>query len=372
VSHELRTPLNAILGWLALVRGGSLSEATREHALDVIERNARAQHQLVADLLDMSGVIAGKMRIDPAELDVADLVEMAVEGVRPAADAKRITLSVEVDDANAVTRADADRLRQAVWNLLTNAVKFTPKEGKVRVRLQREASDLALTVEDTGEGIPPSFLPHVFETFSQADTSAARRHSGLGIGLSIAKHIVELHGGSIEAKSGGPGCGATFVVRLPIAPLVSTSVERSHIPATKSGADGPQIALHGLRILVVDDDDDARELLSFVLERSGAEVHAAPSVAAALSELERHTPHLVISDIGMPGEDGYALIRSIRTQPDETRRNIPAIALTAFARNEDRTRALVEGFNQHLAKPVEPRVLLRTVADLSGRGSPPV
>lgn len=373
VSHELRSPLNAILGWLRLLRGGTLPDGTHEHALDVIERNAKAQNQLVSDLLDMSRVIAGKLRINPSQLDVADLVEMAMEGVRPAADAKRISISMDIDRAQAVTRADGDRLQQAVWNLLTNAVKFTPKEGQIRVQLRRVESDLALTVEDTGEGIPPSFLPYVFETFSQADTSTARRHSGLGIGLPIAKHIVELHGGSIEAKSGGTGQGAAFVLRLPIVPLAPTSVTPATVSATQPAeASALHLDLSGMRVLVVDDDSDARELLTYVLESCGVEVRAAPSVAAALGELQRFTPHLVISDIGMPGEDGYALIRSIRTLPDEAKRSIPAIALTAFVRNEDRTRALVEGFNQHMAKPVDPAALLRAAADLAGRARPHV
>ncbi|HEY6561667.1 MAG TPA: ATP-binding protein [Polyangiaceae bacterium] len=370
VSHELRSPLNAILGWLRLLRGGTLPEGMHEHALDVIERNAQAQNQLVSDLLDMSRVIAGKLRINPTQIDVADLVEMAVEGVRPAADAKRISISLDIDQTHALTRADGDRLQQAVWNLLTNAVKFTPKKGQIRVRLKHIESDLALTIEDTGEGIPPSFLPHVFETFSQADTSTSRRHGGLGIGLPIAKHIAELHGGSIEAKSAGTGQGAAFVLRLPLAPLAPSSLTSEAVPATQPADGGAlHLDLNGIRVLVVDDDSDARELLSYVLESCGVEVLAAPSVAGAIGELQRFTPHLVVSDIGMPGEDGYALIRSIRTLPDEAKRNIPAIALTAFVRNEDRTRALVEGFNRHMAKPVEPSALLRVVADLTGRAS---
>jgi signal transduction histidine kinase/ActR/RegA family two-component response regulator len=372
VSHELRTPLNALLGWLRLLRSGSLPEEKREHALHVIERNAKAQNQLVADLLDASRVIAGKLRVTPVPQDLAPLVEMAVEGVRPAAEAKGITVATSIERENTVTRADAERLQQAVWNLLTNAVKFTPKGGHVTVRLQRVASDIELTVSDDGEGIPASFLPHVFESFSQQDTSASRRHSGLGIGLPIAKHIVELHGGSIDARSDGAGAGATFVLRLPVAPLLSTSSAGSHVPATtdETRSDAARPDLSGLRVLVVDDDADARELLTFVLESCGCVVFACPDVTSAVATLRREPLDVIVSDIGMPGEDGYALIRSVRTLPDEAKRSTPAIALTAFARNEDRTRALVEGFNQHMAKPVEPAVLLRVVADLAGRRVP--
>jgi signal transduction histidine kinase len=368
VSHELRTPLNAILGWLRLIRGGSLDPAKKAHALEVIERNARAQSQLVADLLDISRVITGKIRINPSQVDMGNVVDMAIEGVRPAADAKRIQIDMDIHGDNATLRGDGDRLQQVVWNLLANAVKFTPKDGSVHVQLRRVDSELELTVEDNGEGIPASFLPHVFDSFRQADGSASRAHGGLGIGLSIAKHIVELHGGSIDARSQGLGRGATFVVRLPISPLVSTTFGVSRVPATKDRVSSPPFpnGLEGLRALVVDDDPDARDLVTYVLETCGIEVRAAASAAAALKEFDTFAAHVIISDIGMPEEDGYALIRSIRMLPDSEKRNVPAIALTAFARNEDRTRALLEGFNQHMAKPVEPTALVRAVSDLVG------
>ena len=368
VSHELRTPLNAILGWLRLMRGGALDETKKEHAFAVIERNAEAQSRLVADLLDISRVITGKIRINPSQVDLADVVDMAIEGVRPAADAKSIAIDAEVERASSVMRGDGDRLQQVVWNLLANAVKFTPKKGKVAVRLRRVESDLELVVRDNGEGIVGSFLPHVFDSFRQSDTSASRTHGGLGIGLSIAKHIVELHGGAIEARSEGGGRGATFVVRLPISPLVSTTLGISRVPATKERAANLALptGLEGLRVLVVDDEPDARELVGYVLEACGMEVRMAGSAAAAMTELETFTPHVIISDIGMPDEDGYFLIRNIRTLPHEEKKNIPAIALTAFARNEDRKRALVEGFNVHMAKPVEPTALVRAVVDLAG------
>ncbi len=369
VSHELRTPLNAILGWTRLIREGALEKSKRDHAFEVIERNAKAQSHLVADLLDISRTLTGKIRIYPTELDLANIVDMAIEGVRPAADAKGIEIDSELDRANAQLRGDGDRLQQVAWNLLANAVKFTPKKGKVTVRLRRVDSDLELLVQDTGEGIPPSFLPHVFDSFRQSDTSASRHHGGLGIGLSIAKHIVELHGGSIEARSAGNGEGATFMVRLPISSLVSTTLTSSRVPATTPPTDSVPLptGLEGIRVLVVDDDPDARELVAYVLERCGMEVRLAGSAREALTELETYMPDVVVSDISMPGEDGYALVRSIRTLSSEDKRNIPAIALTAFARNEDRTRALVEGFNLHMAKPVEPTSLVGAVADLAGR-----
>jgi signal transduction histidine kinase/CheY-like chemotaxis protein len=376
VSHELRTPLNAILGWIRIMRSGALDESKRAHAFDVIERNAEAQGRLVADLLDISRVITGKIRIHPAQLNLCDVVDMAVEGVRPAADAKRLSIEMTVDRENAVLRGDADRLQQVVWNLLSNAVKFTLKSGRVRVQLRRIDSDVELVVEDDGAGIEPEFLPHVFESFRQSDVGLSRSHGGLGIGLSITKHIVELHGGTIFAESAGRGLGSKFTVRLPISPLVSTTMGITRAAATKRQATDVELphGLEGLRVLVVDDEPDARDLLTYLLETCGIEVRAAASATEAMRELERYAPHLIISDIGMPDEDGYTLIRSVRTLPNE-KRSIPAIALTAFARNEDRTRALVEGFNRHMAKPVEPKALVQAVVDLvgpnAGRFTPP-
>jgi CheY-like chemotaxis protein len=351
------------------MREGSLAESKREHAFEVIERNAQAQSRIVADLLDISRAITGKIRIQPAQLDFANVVDMAIEGVRPAAEAKKIAIEADLDRANALMRGDADRLQQVVWNLLANAIKFTPKNGRVVVRLRRVESDLEFVVEDNGEGILPAFLPHVFDSFRQSDTTASRSHGGLGIGLSIAKHIVELHGGFVEAQSAGEGKGATFVVRLPILSLISTTFGVSRVPATALPGSNlaPPVGLEGIRVLVVDDDPDARDLVTYVLERCGMKARSAGSAREALAELETFTPDVVVSDIGMPGEDGYALVRSLRTLVSEEKRNIPAIALTAFARNEDRTRALVEGFNMHMAKPVEPTALVGAVADLVGR-----
>jgi signal transduction histidine kinase len=368
VSHELRTPLNSILGWLRLIRGGSLPETKREHALEVIERNAQAQSQLIADLLDVSRVVTGKIRINPSEIDLASIVAMTIEGVRPAADAKEIRLEVDMDPAGIVLRADGDRLQQVIWNLVVNAVKFTKRKGLIRVRVRRTESEVELSVQDDGEGIPAAFLPHVFETFRQSESVTSRSHGGLGIGLSIVKHLVELHGGSIDAQSPGAGQGATFTVRLPTT-LLTPAQRIRQVPATTAEATPTSlpVGLEHIRVLVVDDDPDARELVAYVLETCGMEVHTAASASDARTELGAVTPHVIISDIGMPQEDGYSLIRSIRTLAAEDKKNIPAIALTAFAANEDRTRALVEGFNVYMAKPVEPTALVMAVTDLAGR-----
>ena len=369
VSHELRTPLNAILGWLRLMRSGTLDEARRQHAFEVIERNAEAQDRLVADLLDISRVITGKLRIKLSQVDLSDVVEIAVEAVRPAAAAKRIRLDLELDRDHSVLRGDAERLQQVVWNLVANAVKFTSKGGTVQVRLSRIESDIELVVKDDGEGIEPSFLPHVFEIFQQFDRTSSRLHGGLGIGLSIVKHIVDLHGGSISAHSEGKGRGATFSVRIPISSLISSTLGISRVSTTSSSRDPGALpaGLTDLRVLVVEDDPDARELVTVVLESSGIEVRAVETVAEALAVLESYTPTVICSDIGLLDQDGYALIRSIRSLPDPRKNGIPAIALTAFGRHDDRTRALVAGFNVHLTKPVEPSVLVRTVLELTGR-----
>jgi signal transduction histidine kinase/ActR/RegA family two-component response regulator len=374
VSHELRTPLNAILGWMRLVRAGHLPAGKLEQAYGVIERNANAQNQLVGDLLDISRVITGAIRINPSQVDFSNIVDMAVEDARMSIEAKRITLTVDMDRENSIVRGDSDRLQQVVWNLLTNAVKFTAKDGSIRITVRRVESDIELAIVDNGVGITPDFLPHVFETFRQSDSTVTRTYSGLGIGLSITKHLVELHGGSIQAISDGPGHGASFVVRIPVSPLVSTTVGVGRPPAATAAGDIGAFAdtLAGLRILVVDDDDDARELLLILLETCQVEARGAGSARDAIAALAEFQADVIISDIGMPGEDGYSLIRSIRASADKRIAATPAIALTAYARPEDRTKALVHGFNMHLTKPVAPTELLALVADLSGRQRQPL
>lgn len=371
ISHELRTPLNAILGWIRLLRGGILPTERREHALEVIERNAVVQNQLVADLLDISRIVTGKIKISPTQVDIGSVVEMAIDGVRLAAEAKHIQIEKVRHEGDTVVRADGDRIQQVVWNLLSNAIKFTSKNGRVRVYVRRTDADIEIVVADNGEGIAPEFLPHVFETFRQSGVGYTRSHGGLGIGLSISKHIVELHGGVIEPHSEGIGRGATFIVRLPVSPVVPTTFDVANVPAIHREPASVAIptAVAGLRVLVVDDEVDARDLIAYVLDAAGIEVRTTASMAEALGELRSYSPHVIISDIAMPEEDGYALIRSVRTFSILERRNIPAIALTAFARSEDRTRALVEGFNLHMSKPVEPAMLVRAVIDLAGQSA---
>jgi CheY-like chemotaxis protein/two-component sensor histidine kinase len=372
LSHELRTPLNAILGWSQVLLGTDPPDAgTLADGLRTIERNARAQTQLIADLLDMSRIISGKIRLDVQRLDVAAVIEAAVAAVRPGAEAKGVRLQVTLDPVAGPVRGDPGRLQQVLWNLLSNAIKFTPKGGRVQVVLERVNSHLEVVVSDTGEGIRPEFLPHVFERFRQGDASTTRRHGGLGLGLSIVRQLVELHGGSVRAKSPGEGRGATFVVMLPVAALhedAEAAAGRGH-PAAPSAAASPcgEADLTGVRVLVVDDEPDARDLVRRFLERCGARVRLAGSAAEALEVLAADAPDVLISDIGMPGVDGYDLLRRVRALPDPAARRTPAVALTAFARSEDRTRAMLAGYNVHLSKPLEPAELAATVASLMGR-----
>jgi PAS domain S-box-containing protein len=370
-SHELRTPLNAILGWVRMLRSGHLTEDKRERALETIERNVKIQVQLVEDLLDFNRVITGKLRLALAPLEPAEVVEAAVDVIRPAAEAKHVRLQVLLDPGAGILNGDAERLQQVVWNLLSNAVKFTPKEGRVYVRMQREDSHVEIVVADTGAGIAPAFLPHVFQPFRQQDATATRAHGGLGLGLAIVKHLVELHGGSIEARSDGVGKGATFVVRLPVSPLRSASLPP---PATSVSPRGDTRALlqcppelEGLHVLVCEDEPDARELLESILTGCRANVTLAGSVNDALDRFAEAIPDVIISDIGMPEASGYELIRRIRALPAEKGGRVPAVALTAYASMADRTRALMEGFQNHVSKPTEPQELLAAVAALAGR-----
>lgn len=362
VSHELRTPLTAILGWIRLLRSNDLDEATAADALDTIERNARAQARLIEDLLDMSRIASGKLLLNVQPLELSKAIEAAAESMRPAAEAKRIVLESFVLEP-AIVNGDPARLQQVVWNLLSNAIKFTGEGGRVRLELTRRGAAAEISVTDTGPGISPQFLPHVFDRFRQADASTTRKFGGLGLGLSIVRHLVELHGGTVAATSAGEGKGATFSVTLPLA-------------AARSGGGGPPLRrgerddtprLDGVRVLVVDDERDARNLIKQTLEGCRAEVQTAESVDAAIERFDSFRPDILISDIGMPQKDGYELIARVRKMGPERGGNVPAIALTAFARGEDRRKAMRAGFQQHISKPVEPMELATAVADLAGR-----
>ena len=356
VSHELRTPLNAILGWSRMLRGGALSVAQAAKALETIERNARAQAQLIDDLLDVSRIITGKLRLEIRPADPSLCIEAAIDAVRPTAEAKGVRMHKVVDTGVLFVPADPVRLQQIVWNLLSNAIKFTPREGRVQVRLERVNSHIEIIVSDTGQGIEADFLPYVFDRFRQADQRMARLHGGMGIGLAIVKQLVELHGGSVSASSRGKDQGSSFTVKLPIVAVYQVDLEEGRVhPAARDLLPHMECEdrLDGLKILVVDDEADTRDLLKSGLEGCGAEVELAGSMSEALATIEIKTPDLLISDIGMPGEDGYLLIHRVRALPPEKGGNIPAIALTAYARTEDRLHALRSGFDMHVPKPVE-------------------
>ncbi|MEP0919783.1 ATP-binding protein [Leptolyngbya sp. DQ-M1] len=373
ISHELRTPLNAILGWAQILRTSKVDEVRMHRVLETIERNARSQAQLVEDLLDISRIIAGKIRLNVQTIVPVSMIEAAIETVQPAADAKHIRLQSVLDPAAGPVLGDSERLQQIVWNLLSNAIKFTPKGGRVQVCLQRINSHIEIIVSDTGQGISPDFLPYVFDRFRQADGSITRSFGGLGLGLAIVRQLVELHGGTVHAESPGEGQGATFTVKLPVIAVGATSSgsdsDRVHPAVGGTVEFGSSPRLDGLRLLIVDDDADMRELLAYTLEACGAEVIAAASAAEAIAILTASAAsiHLLISDIGMPDEDGYRLLRRIRALPTEQGGRIPAVALTAYARTQDRTAALLAGFQSHLAKPVEPAELVAVVANLAGR-----
>lgn len=362
LSHEMRTPLNAILGWAQLLRMGGVQGEDVGDAVETIERNARAQAQLVEDLLDLSRIITGKLRLDARPVDFPAIVEAALDAVRPTATARGVRIIPVLDSAATPVLGDPNRLQQVVWNLLSNAIKFTPAEGKVEVCLSRVGNQAELVVSDTGMGISADFLPHVFERLRQADSSSTRRHGGLGLGLAIVRHLVELHGGTVRAQSRGPGLGATFTVTLPLASKASTNGTPRDETLLAKPTDGR--ALAGVRVLVVDDEPDARKLASHILELQGARVTTAASAREALREIGRFHPHVLLGDINMPGEDGYAMMRQVRALPASEGGRVPAIALTAMARQEDRKAALLAGFQLHLAKPIEPEQLSRAIAGL--------
>ena len=369
LSHELRTPLTAILGWVHILRATQQDGEGARHGLEVIERNAEAQHQLIRDLLDVSRIITGKLRLDTKQIELAPVVEAAIDSVRQAADAKNIRLGTEFNEETDLVTGDPDRLQQVIWNLLSNAIKFTPKGGNVGVSVGREGSDVCIRVSDTGQGIPSAFLPHVFERFRQFDGSTTREHGGLGLGLAIVRHLVEQHGGHVSAESAGEQRGSTFTVSLPVAAvnarLVSDEGVEPH--SSKRTSDVGESALGGVRVLIVDDQPDARELLALVLGQAGAEVLTAATAAGALELLERDDVGVLVSDVGMPGEDGYSLVGRVRALTDGRSARIPAVALTAYASDEDRQCALDAGFDAHVIKPVEPAVLVSVIADLVAR-----
>jgi PAS domain S-box-containing protein len=367
LSHELRTPLNAVLGWAQVLRKSGALNTDAANAVNVIERNARAQSKIIADLLDMSGIMSGKVRLELQRVDLASVINATIDSIRPTAQAKGIELYVVLDPKAGPVSGDPSRLQQVFWNLLTNAMKFTARDGRVTITLSRTDSHLEIEVTDEGEGMDPAFLPHVFDRFRQADASSARRHGGLGLGLSIVKQLVEMHGGTVTAKSPGPGLGSTFRVTLPVM-LREEAHESPKSPAQGASHDErakiPDMDLDRVRVLVVDDEPDARALVERLLLDCNAQVRIAGSVGEAMALVEDEKPDVLVSDIGMPGEDGYALIRRVRALPNGASQ-IPAIALTAYARTDDRVKAINAGFQVHLSKPVEPVELVAMVASLA-------
>lgn len=366
LSHELRTPLTAILGWARMLRQGSLKPDTHVRALEAIERNGTLQAQLVEDLLDASRIITGKLRLDVMLIDLPPIINAAIDAVRHGADAKGIELAVQLDAGAGPISGDQTRLQQVVWNLLSNAIKFTPRGGKVAIQLSRVDGVARVQVTDNGQGIVPEFLPYVFDRFRQADSTSTRPHSGLGLGLAIARHLIELHGGTVRAESAGEGKGATFTVDIPLAPRGAIAALRKVDGMSTLAADA-EPTLQGVRVLMVDDEPDARELVTTVLERKGATITAVATVDEALSAIAREKPDVILSDLGMPGEDGYSLIRRLRAQSPEQGGRIPAAALTAYASAQDRTRALLAGFQSHVPKPIEASELAAVIANLAGR-----
>lgn len=370
ISHELRTPLNAILGWSNMLRSGKLQPEVTAKALDTIERNARAQAQLIEDLLDVSRIITGKLKMDVRPIDPASFTEAAVEAVQPAAEAKGVRLIKVIDTGAVSVPGDPVRLQQVVWNLLSNAVKFTPRGGKVHVHLSRVNSHVEIAVTDTGQGIPPEFLPHVFDRFRQAEQTVNRQHGGLGVGLAIVRHLVEMHGGSVAAASEGKDQGSIFTVRLPVSPVYQVDRAEGRIhPGAQHLLLSPQPTdrLDQIKVLVVDDEEDTRDLLRAGLMDCGADVRVVSSANDALKALRDWNPDVLISDIGMPLVDGYEFIRQVRSLPSDSGGTIPAVALTAYARFEDRLKALKAGYEMHVPKPVELSELVTVILSLLRR-----
>jgi len=371
VSHELRNPLNAILGWsrVMIEEGDQLTPERRRKGLEVVARNAKAQVQLVEDILEVSRIVSGKLRLTTGPVDVRTVVESSIDTLRSAAQAKGVALEISFADDPASIVADEDRLQQVLWNLLSNAVKFTPRGGAVRLAVGRGDDEVVITVRDTGEGIAPGFLPFVFDRFRQADGSTTRQHGGLGLGLAIVRHLVELHGGTVSAESGGHGTGSTFVVVLPIHAPLSESPP-PHTPARIAPPPTAQARLDEVHVLVLDDEEDMRDLIAMILEHAGARVTRASSVAMAIAAIDAACPDIAVSDLAMPGEDGYAFVERVRASSDVGARALPLVAMTAFARDEDRHRVLSAGFQRHVAKPIEPVELVEALAEMvaSARG----
>ena len=366
MSHELRTPLNAVLGWATLLRSNNLDEAGRERALETITRNARSQQQLIEDLLDVSRAISGKLRLDARRVNPKKFIEEAIEALRPTAQARKVRIRQTIERNLGSVLGDPARLRQVVWNLLSNAIKFSSRGGLVVLTARRVDASLEISVKDRGQGISPEFLPYVFERFRQADMTTTRMHGGLGLGLAIVRQLVELHSGTVTVESPGHGLGATFTVRLPMLPVPQSA------PAESGELNSDALGLHdlnGLKVMVVDDEIDTCDLLKTVLSKQGARVTTAQSATAALKLISKTKPDLLISDVAMPGTDGYEFMRRIRSLPKELGGAVPAVALTAYAREQDRKRALSAGYQMHLTKPIEVAELSATLVHLISNGN---
>ena len=369
LSHELRTPLTSILGWASMIRNGEVEGSNASRAIETIERNARSQARLIDDLLDVSRIITGNLRLDLQPLNLAPIVEAALDALRPTADVKGMKLQTRFAPSQCLVKGDPNRLRQVIWNLLSNAIKFTPRHGSVSIDLTCVESTARLTVRDTGDGISPEFLPYVFDRFRQAEGSISRKQGGLGLGLAVARHLVELHGGTIRAESDGLGRGAVFSVDLPLAHErrdPARAEERRREVERRRNRVGA-VRLDGVHVLLVEDDDDSRKFLVTMLKRYGARVTPTKSAAEALGVFEGELPDVLISDIGMPDQDGYELMRRLRALPPERGGKTPAIALTGYASRKDRERALSSGYQQHMAKPIEQADMIKAIAALVGR-----
>jgi signal transduction histidine kinase/CheY-like chemotaxis protein len=369
LSHELRTPLNAILGYARMIRSGIVPPERQRKAVETIERNATSLTQIVEDVLDVSRIISGKMRLNVQPVDLPDVIRHSIEGVIPAADAKGVAIDVVLDPLAAPIFGDPERLQQVVWNLMTNAVKFTDRGGRVQVQLSRVNAHIEFTVSDTGMGISPAFLPHIFERFRQASAGTTRERGGLGLGLAIARQLVEMHGGTITAKSAGEGKGSTFCIKFPVM-IVKPEAPIGDLPHQQASDQDRRISvpdLQGVRVLAVDDDQDALNMVQEILEAGGADVAVALSARQALDMLRTLRPDVLVSDLGMPSMDGFELIAEVRKSREPAVREVPAAALTAFARSEDSAKALRNGYQLHLSKPIDPEELMAAIAVLTKR-----